>query len=156
MNRRSSPLFESKPSTVFRNLTSWEGLVRRLDDLRISGNEFIHVAAVGSREDLSEWFRSKNRPIGIVPLDSTQDMNLFAYERRVESSGTMPIGLFYDLNHSERSSRLPTAATWMNSLPLIRRSSRRRTRPSQEVRFRKTVDGLLSKSGDERRFMPKS
>lgn len=82
MKRKPPSLFERTSHTVFQDVKTWEGLVERLQDIRLKGRELIHVVVLGSNKDLPAYLQSANAPPGIRHSESTPTLSFFEYHRK--------------------------------------------------------------------------
>jgi hypothetical protein len=82
MKRRAPSLFETTSQSVFQELSTWERLAQRLEDLRLRGRELIQVVVLGSEMDVPAFFRSDRAPLGLTHLESTSALSVFEYRRK--------------------------------------------------------------------------
>src|SRR3989442_5470025 len=82
MRKKRLPLFEQTRKTVFDRLHSWPDLIERLANIRLKQQEAIHVAVVGSKQNLPNLIEEKCQSFHTSTVRSTKDFQLFRFQRR--------------------------------------------------------------------------
>jgi hypothetical protein len=82
MKRKGRSLFDQTSETVFRDATTWDVLVERLEDIRLQDRELIQVVILGSNTDIRTLLQSNTAPTGLRHLSSTPTLSFFDYQRK--------------------------------------------------------------------------
>lgn len=104
MKKKTMPLFEGTSRTIFQQLDNWSSMVERLNNLRLEHKESIHLAVVGSKDDLVELLQTAgpNTNTKLRLVKSSGALALFRLNRTV--GGLRPLnisGQFLVAHHPE-------------------------------------------------------